>query len=208
MKDARCIFVTGRRGSGKTTLVQSLVADSRRIVAFDPLGEYRRELKWPGGESLAELHAFVSRHWCDPFRFAMTPGDLDFVWRLHQLSIYLWHAMLPYERGRDKKKLLLIVEEMNLSVPVHNLAADRRAFLRLVLQGRHRGIEIIGVSQRPALVSADFRSAAAEKYVLPLGVEDHGIMGTRYRDQIAALSPHHWLRFGDGTVKAGKNRRW
>jgi len=205
IKDARCAFVTGRRGSGKTTLVQQMVERSRRVVVFDPLGQYGREFHWPMATNIRELHDFVARFWRDPFRIAYTaPGD--FVTELHRLALYLWEAMRPYDTGRDRHMLVLVVEEMNLSVPVHKLPATRRGFERLVLQGRHRGIEIIGVSQRPALVSADFRSSVAETYVLPLGIEDHDAFGRRFRDEVARLQPHQWLRFAEGAATRGENR--
>lgn len=205
MKDARCIFVTGRRGSGKTTRVQELIEGCRRLVAFDPLGQYGREFRWPMAADIRELHGFLVQHWRGDFRIAYTPRS-DFRRALHQLSAYLLRAMEPYERGRDRRKVTLIVEEMNLSVPVTPLPADMAGFLPLVLQGRHYGIEIIGVSQRPALVSADFRSACAETYVLPLGVEDHGAWGARFRGEIAGLQPHQFIRFADGLAARGENR--
>ncbi len=204
-KDADCIFVTGRRGSGKTTYVQRAVG-APRVIVFDPLGQYAREFGWPLADNLKSLHRVVAERWRSPapWRLALTvAGDLEL--ELHSLSVYLWHAMAPYERGRDRKKILLIVEEMNLSVPAHALRKDRRGFMRLVLQGRHRGIAIIGVSQRPALVSADFRSSAAATVIFPLGVEDQGYMGARFRGELAGLTPHHFVRFADGAATRGEN---
>lgn len=207
--DARCVFVTGRRGSGKTTYIQHAIEAAPRAICFDPVGQYAREFRWPLARDLQQLNALVGERWRwrAPWRIAYTPdGAASPVIELHKLSVYLWHVMLPYERGRDRRKLALIVEEMNLSLPVYALPEDRRGFQRLILQGRHRGLELFGVTQRPALVSADFRSAAAETIIFPLGVEDHGYRGARFRAQIAALRPHEYVRFGDdGTVTTGKN---
>jgi hypothetical protein len=203
--DARCIFVAGRRGSGKTTFTRAAVEASPRVVAFDPIGQYGREFGWPMADTLAGLHDLLTRCWrAMPWHVAFTPPG-DYPRELHRLSIYLWHAQLPYERRRDRKKLVLVVEEMNLSVPVHALPADQRGFMRLVLQGRHRGVEIIGVTQRPALVSADFRSMAAETVLFPLGFEDHGYLGARHRAELASLTPHHFLRVSDGVASRGEN---
>lgn len=212
-KDARCIFLCGMRGSGKSTLVQSLMAGSVRVVAFDPLGEYGRPVSrqgrgWPLVSSLVELHRFAGAHWRAPgWRVAFTPAG-DFVEELHRLSVYLWNAMAPYESGRDKKMLLLIVEEMDLSVPNHRLAKGLEGFKQVALQGRHRGLEVIGVTQHPALVPKWFRINSLERYVLPIGFEDHAIMGPRYRDQIASLRKHQWLRFRAGELEPtrGENR--
>lgn len=205
MSDARCIFVAGRRGSGKTTFTRHAVEGAPRVVAFDPIGQYGREFGWPMAASLAELHELLGRCWrSPPWHVALTVAG-DYPAELHRLAIYLWHAQQPYERHRDRKKLVLVVEEMNLSVPVHALPSDQRGFMRLVLQGRHRGIEIIGVTQRPALVSADFRSSAAETVLFPLGIEDHGHLGARYRAELSSLTPHHYLRVADGSVSRGEN---
>ncbi len=205
VKDARCIAVYGRRGSGKTTLVQSLLADCQRVVCFDPLGQYAREFRWPGAASLQQVHSLVQMGWRDGFRIAYTPA-MDYVGALHSLSLYLWHAQEPYDRGRDRRKLVLVVEEMNLSYPARQLPSDLGGFPRLVLQGRHRGIEIIGVTQRPALVSADFRGMVAESYVFPLGWdEDRRVFGRSLAPAIGALANHHYLRVVDGRAEPGEN---
>jgi hypothetical protein len=149
----------------------------------------------------------VSAHWRAPaWRVAYTVAG-DHVGELHKLSVYLWNAMAPYETGRDRKMLMLIVEEMDLSVPNHRLPRGSEGFKQLTLQGRHRGIEIIGVTQHPAQVPVWFRISCPERYVFAVGLEDHGIMGTRYRDQVAALTTHHYLRFDQGgQVTHGENR--
>jgi len=147
----------------------------------------------------------VSLNWpLDTWRLALTVAG-DFELELHKLSVYLWHAQAPYESGRDRKKLTLIVEEMDLSVPNHATPKGMGGFKRLVLQGRHRGVEIIGVTQHPALVPIWFRINCAERYLFALGVEDHGVMGARYRAELASLTPHRFVRFAGGTVTRGEN---
>ncbi len=198
------------RGSGKTTRVQYLISLAPRVVCFDPTGQYGRPPRargygWPCAATLPELHATVSPRWQGPpWRAALTVAG-DFELELHKLSVYLWHAQAPYESGRDRKKLTLIVEEMDLSVPNHRLPKGMHGFQRLVLQGRHRGIEVIGVTQHPALVALSFRINCAERYIFPLGVEDHGVMGARYRGELASLTPHRFIRFAGGTVTRGEN---
>jgi hypothetical protein len=204
IKDARCIAVYGRRGSGKTTLVQRLLVGCDRVVVFDPLGQYAREFRWSGAVSLGALHLQVRAGWERGFRIALTPSG-DFAAELHRLSVYLWAVQEPYDLGRDHRKLTLVVEEANLSMPVARLPGDMQGFLRLVLQGRHRGIEIIGVTQRPALVSADFRGNVAETCVFGLGFEDDCRLFRRHAEAVAALPAHSYLRFVDGRVEPGKN---
>ena len=94
---------------------------------------------------------------------------------------------------------------MDLSVPNHATPKGMGGFKRLVLQGRHRGVEVIGVTQHPALVPTWFRINCAERYLFALGVEDHAVMGTRYRDELARLTPHRFIRFADGAATSGGN---
>jgi hypothetical protein len=205
VKDARCILVTGRRGSGKTTLVQTLIEGCPALIAFDPIGQYAREFGWARAATLDELHRKLSGIWGQGFKIAFSPAG-DFARELHRLSVYLWAAQVLYETGRTRRKLSLVVEEMNLSFPVTRLPDGCQGFLRLVLQGRHRGIEIIGVTQRPALVSADFRGNVAETYVFALGyAEDQRLWGRACQPIIASLAPHAYLRLADGEAARGQN---
>ncbi len=74
-----------------------------------------------------------------------------------------------------------------------------------MLQGRHAGVEIIGVTQRPALVSADFRGNVIETYCFALAFdEDQRVMGRRYAPSIAALAGHKYLHFRDGAMIEGR----
>jgi hypothetical protein len=209
--DARCIFVAGMRGGGKSTKVQSLIAGASRVVCFDPTGQYSRPARargyaWPRASSLAELHTFAASHWgYSTWRVALTVAG-DYPAELHKLSTYLWHAMQPYESGRDRKKLVLVVEEMDLGAPNQKLPKGMGGFQQLTLQGRHRGIEIIGVTQHAAMVPLWFRINCPDRYLFPLGIEDQGILGARHRAAIERLRPHEFLHFGEGgTVTAGKN---
>jgi len=205
--DPICVAVFGRRGFGKSTLVQSLTRGAPRAVAYDPVGEYHRALGWARADTVADVVAHFKTHWRHGFRVALTIGG-DHIASLHRLSLFLWEAQRHYETGADRRPLVLVVEEMNLSVPNHAIAAYARGFLSLVLQGRHRGVGIVGVSQRPSLVSADFRSMVEARYTFGLGEPSDALAFPReYRETILTLPPHHYLKFGGGRVETGQNRR-
>jgi DNA helicase HerA-like ATPase len=205
---ADCIAIWGRRGAGKSTLAKKLLGGHRRVIVFDPMGEYAlRGFRVCG--SLEAVLRVLKANWSRGFRIAYVPSG-DFPRMLHGLATLIWHAQAPYQTGADRRELLFVVEEMNLGYPATKLRADYSGMTKITLQGRHRGISIIGISQRPAGVSADFRGMVAQTYVLPLStaldlraVTD--VYGREHDRALRALRPHAWLRFLDGQVIAGKN---
>lgn len=209
VKDAACIAVYGRRGSGKSTRTKSMIGGHKRVVVFDPQGEYGGLPGFRRCTTLAGVLGAVKAGWRSGFRVAYMPRG-DFPRMLHGVCRMLWVAQAPYERGQDRRKVLLVVEEMNLAYPAARLPSEFYGMSRAVLQGRHRGIEIIGVTQRPALVSADFRGQVAETYVFPLSTSHDfkavcEVYGKEHEPALRALEPHRFLRFVDGQVKPGRN---
>lgn len=210
-RDAKCLAVFGRRGSGKSTLVKSLLRGVERVIVFDPMDEYAAEV--PGfvrAESVSAALKIMARRWGGGFRIALVVPE-DHAGQLHRLSGFLWRATEPYKAGRDRRKVWLVVEEMNLSVPSMALPKGQRGFERLILQGRHHGIELVGVSQRPALVSATFRGNAAVTYCFALAghvdVQAVGqIVGPSHGGRLKTLPDHTYLKIENGAVSEGKNR--
>lgn len=146
----------------------------------------------------------MREQWSRGFHIAYVPRS-DYVGELHRLSVFLFAAMKGYGPSAPRK-LTLMVEEANLSIPVTKLPADRQGIMSLTLQGRHRGIELIAVTQRPALVSKDFRGMCAETYVFPLGNEDdRRAFGRQYAGAIAKLTDHHYLHITDSGAARGEN---
>ena len=82
---------------------------------------------------------------------------------------------------------------------------------RATLQGCHRGLEIIWISQRPVLVSADFRGKVAETYVFTLSVGHDlaaitEVYGREHHGPIRALQNHQYARFVGTAIKIVCNR--
>lgn len=209
-KNAGVTFICGRRGSGKTTLAKAEIGPACRVVVFDPIGEYQHE-GFTVAQSLGDVLAAIKRGRAAGFRVAYQPGVKEsLVAELHGLAMLLWEVQKPYFEGRDTRELTLLVDEMNLSYP-NAIPNKLSGFTRLVLQGRHAGINLIGISQRPALVNTNFRDNATKTYVLPLG--DHNsistilsIIGRRNETRILELTPHHWLLWQDGRLSNGENK--
>lgn len=203
MRDAPCISIYGRRGSGKSTRAKALIERARRVVTFDPMGEYVRDLGFTACQTVADIRAAMK---ADPrgFRAALVPAG-DFPRRLHNLAAFLWEA----QAGRASR-LTLVVEEANLGLPNTKLPAGLDGMMRLTLQGRHREIAILAISQRPALVSADFRGQVSEMYIfaLPSALDLQVIgreIGREHEAAIRALQPHEYIHVAAGQVRKGRN---
>jgi len=208
---APVVGLWGMRGSGKTTRARQLVSHARRVVVFDPLAEWCTFPGWTAATGPGEVLALLKRRWRLGWRIAMRPTVADpaqLPAELHRLACLLWDAQRPYP---DCPAIVLVVDELNLSYPAHRLPAGLYGIGRLVLQGRHRGVAVVGISQRPALVSLDFRGNCLGHYVHALGApQDRAaivqLIGAQHALAIARLAPHQFLEVWGGQVRLSNNR--
>lgn len=209
ISSAGIIGVWGARGSGKTTRVRELIAGEPRVVVFDALDEY-------GGGGFRrvvtrlDLWRSIKRGWrAGCWRVAYVPGA-DYAADLDDVAGGLFAVQQPFKDGRDRRGVVLVVEEASLSVPVTAAPAGRQQFRRLVNLGRHWGVTIIAASQRMAQVSTDLRGNTSADYFLQLrGHVDYQaagqLMGPRAVDQLRQLQPHDWLCYSAGGLTRGRN---
>ena len=210
MADPIVTAIYGRRGSGKTTRAKALIKNEKRVVVFDPIGEYGQGRGVVHVDSVAGVRDAMAKRWRSGFRIAYTP-QVDLPGRLHALSLLLWDAQAPYRQRREGRPLTLVVDEANMAYPSTKLPVARQGMMRLVLQGRHAGIGIIAVTQRPALVSTDLRGNAAVIYAfaLPVGHDVAAVAATVGRPiaaQLPDLPDHVYLRWESGRVTRSRNR--
>jgi DNA helicase HerA-like ATPase len=207
--DAACIGIYGRRGSGKSTLAKSLIKPMKRVIVFDTLGEYVRELGYERCETVSHIRDGMRAGWKRGFRLALVPGGA-LPERFHNLAAFVWDARAPYDGDRDLDHLTVVVEEANLAIPNRQFPSGKDGALRLALQGRHRGIGLITVSQRPALVNADVRSQAGTVYFFGLtdpldcGAVD-AFAGRGWGRKARELEPHAYLKVDNGLITLGSN---
>lgn len=209
IKDAELTAIYGARGSGKTTRTLLLLRDRPRVVVFDPTGEYAREHRFKAVAGPAALRRYVARHWTGRYRVAWTPEG-SFVENLHGLATFLMACQRPYLEGASRDKITLVVEEMNLSFPATTLPGHLSGMAAMCNQGRHYGLDVIGVTQRPAQISTIFRGNAAETWIYPLAWADDrnpvlAMIGRQHGAALAALRPHDYLRYRMGAVEKGRN---
>jgi len=201
--DVVCVF--GRRGSGKSTFVKSRIKAVPRVVVFDPMGEY------PGRacNTLADVAAGLNAARGKPkLALAYRPPVNREAEALHHLCEMLIRHQAGYQNGRHRDGVLLVVEEADQGFPSAALPSHLTGMKAAILRGRHAGISILAVSQRPALVSATLRSNAAAWIVFALADHvDYQVVrqkgGPAALAAVQTLPSFSYVRLADGTVTAG-----
>jgi len=141
---AKIICIFGKRGSGKSTLAKKFLRGKKRVIVFDPLGEY-------DGERFENLGALL-RHVRSRARFfaVFRPRDAR--------AEFPWLARIAYEVG----SLCLVAEEISWAISPAKMPVEIETLIRY---GRHRDVELVGISRRPAEVNRDLTSNANEVYI-------------------------------------------
>lgn len=210
-KDAQNEGYWGGRGAGKSTGVKERVARESRLIVLDPIGDYAKERGFTSVTSLKSLLSNVKKNWHRGFRIAFTvPRGQNAQSELQRLSEALFAVQKPYFDGKDRRKIVLVVEEMSVSYPERTLAKNERAFMDLINLGRHYGVSIIGVSQRVAEVKKNFvgNCAVHRFYRMGAAVDYNAatqLMGREHQSALKSLQTHEYLKFEQGRITKGKN---
>jgi ABC-type dipeptide/oligopeptide/nickel transport system ATPase component len=209
IKNASRLGVYGRSGCGKSTRAKMMLKKVRRLVVFDPLDEYA-EHGMTRVNSLKQFLTAIRRRWRGGFKVAYVPPAGQEKQALHGLSVVLRQIQEPYKLGADIRQITLLVEELNMSYPVHNLPDSMQGFSELCSRGRHYGINIIGVSQRVAEINTRFRGNTEGAYYF--AQSDHSdittikkMIGPVHGATLAGLKDHEYLYVSGGKVQKGKN---
>lgn len=153
------IFVSGQRGSGKTHWVKNFIRSQGRFLVYDALGEYEGI---PRFEDEAALLDYCKANQGEGFFEAV----LDPLDPTDELTFHFF-----CEIAATFKNLYVIIEEIDLHATPYSIPGQLQ---RLIKYGRHSGINILGVSRRPAEVSRLFTSQAT-RFVLFRQIEPRDI---------------------------------
>lgn len=159
--DSLRLGIFGASGTGKSYKAKLLTSKIKRLVIFDPMYEYSgRRFATVGG-----LMAFARKNYASGFRAVFAPAYASEVVSLDELS----RELLSLQKGQKGAKITLLVDELDLSYPsgVRRIS-PRHAFGFLCMRGRHFGINLVGVSQRPSQVDISFRANLSAVYYFRL----------------------------------------
>lgn len=134
----------GASGSGKGVSITAALKDLKppRLLIWDPRAEYDKHGQ--AYDSLAALVASFQRAKGGPLRARYVPGA-----GVNLSEAFGVVCNLAFEAG----DLLLLAEELSDTTTASHAPA---AWRRVITQGRHRGLRVIGAAQRPALIDKTF----------------------------------------------------
>lgn len=199
------IGIWGASGSGKSAYVKRRIKGLQRVIVFDPNREYAAE-KMVECTTVEDVRLAMRAKW-KTFRIAYVPPPGKEPRALSQLCRFLIKAQEPFKSGKCGL-CTLVVEEMNLSFPVHGGDAKSPGFAEVCSRGRHSGIEVLGLSQRIAEVSTRFRGNCTETVVLrQQGARDVAAAAETIgvdKARVSGIAKLEYLHEVDGVVTPGK----
>lgn len=125
----------GKRGTGKSYLVKQWCRQYKRLLVYDPQGEYTDGVII---DDLAELKKFWIKVYRKNFRIIYRPIDAE--GEFEPICRLVWEC----------QNVTFIIEEVQSFCNPQSICYDFKA---LIAKGRHRDIELIGITQRPAEIS-------------------------------------------------------
>jgi hypothetical protein len=177
--------IMGKRGSGKSYLARQRIAEFPRSLVYDTMGEYTSGVIC---EDLAELKTVWQRSYQGNFRIIYRP--LDAEEEFEPLCRLVWEC----------GNMGFLVEEVQTFCNARSICRDFKA---IIAKGRHRGISLIGVTQRPAEISKLLTSQAKEFCIFnttePNDIEYfRNSLGSDIVAKISELKEYEYVRWTDG----------
>jgi DNA helicase HerA-like ATPase len=214
-KEAKHIGTFGASGCGKSTYTKQYLKSYGRVVVYDPMDEYGAE-GFTRCTSLAQIVEAMKKGQGRAYKIAYFADDTSIESHPAALSDLvekvLFPAQIGYKEGKSDKKILLVVEEANKALPNEKLPKECRYGLAVANQGRHYGVDLAVISQRPALVSTEVRNACLARVYFRLGhngdvSEIERELPAIHKGKLREFAPHHFIKVrANGDIETGKNR--
>ena len=194
-------LIFGKRGSGKSVLAKHLIRNESRLVVFDIMSEYGPYGVTFETEDMPCLTAFWRQVFKGSFRIVYRPVDPK--------AEIDWLAEAVYVLGN----VTFLVEEIDSVCNPYDMPW---AMKQVVQRGRHKNIQLIGVTPAPYGINRDLTRQAKDIFIFNTNeVRDiqylRGLLGDQIEPKIAALGQYQFVHWQDGSeamqigiVKDGK----
>ena len=198
--------IFGASGSGKTTKARELTKDLKRIIFFDPLGDFagtRGAVVVSG--NIAALKAEVIRRYTTGFKIVFVPVFGSVEKQLDEVCYFLVQMQAGYFAGLHNAQITLVVDELDEGFPSGVMQRNpKNGFGYLCKRGRHYGLNLVGVSQRTAQVDVCFRGNLSALYLFrhadPIDTQKAvDMIGRQYKERFINLENYHYF------FKSGNN---
>lgn len=152
--DNRNHLVTATSGGGKSTWVKRQVRGARRLLVWDPDGEYSGIVQTHTTRStfIAALRKRCGRS--SPMRLGLTVDPTE--------AAFEWWAAAVFAVACATRPMVVVAEEI---ADVTRTAKASTAWGQLVRRGRKYGVQLFAVTQRPAECDKTIYSQTAYKWV-------------------------------------------
>lgn len=199
--------IFGASGSGKTTKARELTKNLKRIVYFDPLGDFVnvRGAKVVNGD-IAALKALIIKHYTAGFKAVFIPVFGQQEKQLNDVCYFLVEMQRGYLAGFHDAQITLLVDELDEGFYSGIMQRDaKNGFGYLCKRGRHYGINLVGISQRTAQVDVCFRGNLSALYLFrhvdPIDTQKAmDMIGRKYKTAFENLENYHYFFKSGGFV--------
>lgn len=211
-KDASVTSIFGMRGSGKSTeAINQVKHKNHPTIVVDPLGNWPKDLGVEATRTLSGVASKLKQYWRTNFRIVYVPAG-DRYEALHQISEMLVNLQSDYKAEKHFRQIHLVIDEANLLFPAVGLRMDQQGFAFALMQGRHWGINITAITQRPKKVHVDLISQSENIYCLALRDDSSikvvlDVSGNKYRHVLENLEKFEYLKISEAGVTTGKVRK-
>lgn len=189
---AEIVAILGSSGSGKSTTIKQWLKKKKpkRLIIVDPMGEYGDY-----ATHIATLEDCVTEASKKSFKIAFKTSSLNPVEQFEVL------CKLAYAVG----DCVLIVDELAIYTKPLNAPPSWRD---CSMRGRHRGLVVIGASQRPASIDKDFFGNATTIRTGRLNYKPDIVTMSNVlhvpANEISTLKPLEWIQRDMSTGEISK----
>lgn len=192
---AEIIVVCGGSGTGKSAYVKRKIKDAKRLLVWDMTGEYAREGLALPVTSCTHLIERVAAAGNGGFRIALQP-------RAASAEYFNFFCEVAYAAGR----CVVVVEEL---ADVTTPGKAPTGWGIVVRRGRHRGLTVYGITQRPSESDKTIMGNATLTHVCKMKrAQDRAYMAKETGapvEMLDALKPLEWIEADEaGKITRGK----